>query len=266
VTSKVPPVGETPGDVIRSSSNRLVRFVRSLQRRSVRHTERAFVVEGERSVRDALASGALPLAVVIREGDSFEHLSDGVRPRIMAVDLYGTLCDTVHPQGILAVIPFPDYRIPMSAVPLYVVADRISDPGNLGTLLRSAAAAGVHSVFLSAGTVDQFNPKVVRAAMGAHFRVPIMNLTPDLVARIETECSLRVLADLGDFATPDDVDWRGPATLIVASETTGPSELAVALATNYVTIPMSGGMESLNAAVAGSVILFEAARQRRVSA
>lgn len=250
-------------EVIRGSSNKLIRFVRSLQRRSMRQVERAFVVEGERAVRDALQSGAVPITVVLREGETYAWLDSGPLVRHVAEDLFGSLCDTVHPQGVLAIFPFPDVEIPQVADPLYVVADQIADPGNLGTLLRSAAAAGATAAFLTPGSVDAFNPKVVRAAMGAHFRLPVSPLTPDLIARVRRETSLRVLADLGDFVAPDEVEWRDGATVIVASETAGPSDFARNLATQKVTIPMSNGMESLNSAVAGSVILFEAARQRR---
>jgi len=229
----------------------------------VRHEERAFVVEGDRAVRDALASGASPIVIALREAESFPNLEGGESAKVVAADIFQTLCDTVHPQGIVAVFPFPTHVFADVGTPLYVIADRIGDPGNLGTLLRSAAAAGVDSVFLSPGSVDHYNPKVVRAAMGAHFRIPIMPTSPEIVDRIAGQCELRVLADLGDFAAPDEVDWRAAATLIVTSETAGPSEFAIGFATRSVTIPMRSGMESLNAAVAGSVILFEAARQRR---
>lgn len=231
----------------------------------MRHKERAFVVEGDRAVRDALESGALPLVIALREAESFPNLRGEGPPKVVAADIFQTLCDTVHPQGVLAVFPFPAHSCPDVETPLYVIADQIGDPGNLGTLFRSAAAAGVDAIFLSEGTVDQYNPKVVRAAMGAHFRVPIMPISPEIVDRITDQCELRVLADLGDFAAPDDVDWRVAATLIVASETAGPSAFAKGFATRSVTIPMRSGMESLNVAIAGSVILFEAARQRRAS-
>lgn len=255
---------ESSPDVIRSSSNRLVRFVRSLQRRSVRHAERAFVVEGERAVFDALATNAEPIAIALREGDSYPNLPVATSPRVVAPEIFLDLCDTVRPQGILAVFPFPDIPVPVLSDPLFVVADRISDPGNLGTLLRSAAAAGATAVFLSPDTVDAFNPKVVRAAMGAHFRIPIADLTHDAVDLVHDRTTVRALADLGPYAPPESLDWRQPAALIVASETSGPSETARRLATDFVTIPMAHGVESLNAAVAGSVILFEAARQRRL--
>lgn len=213
---------------------------------------------------DALGSGASPIALVIREGEDVALLSANVIPRIVESGLFGTLCDTLHPQGILGVFPVPDLALATGVTDLFVVADQISDPGNLGALVRSAAAAGATGMFVTQGTVDPFNPKVVRAAMGAHFRIPIMNLSPESMSLILERTEVRVLADLGSFPPPEEIDWRLPAAVIVASETSGPSDSGRQLATATVTIPMQREMESLNAAVAGAVILFEAARQRRL--
>lgn len=253
-------------EVIRSPSNQLLRYVRSLQRRQVRQAERAFVVEGRRAVRDAMNAGAIPRWLILREGETAPASDSPVAVRVVARDLFDKLGETVSPQGILSVFPFPSLPIHQPATPLFLVVDRIRDPGNLGTLLRTAAAAGVTAVYCADETVDPFNPKVVRAGMGAHFRVPILELDDAHVASIRQSTSLRVLADLGELASYDAVDWRKPATLIVASEADGPSPEARALATEAVTIPMESGVESLNVAVAGSIILFEAARQRRMRA
>lgn len=263
MTARRPPSLGSGRDVIRSSSNQTVRYVRSLQRRSTRHTERAFVVEGVRAVNDAIGTGAVPSVIVIREGD--EHLLPEPAPwtRVVAADLFETLTDTQHPQGILGVFPFVALEPIRRGAALYLIADRIGDPGNLGTLLRSAAAAGTTAVVLMPETVDPYNPKVVRAAMGAHFRVPLLEYTDELAAQIANEIESRVLADLGDFPAYDEFDLTRDCALIVASETAGPSDRALALATDRFTIPMDNAVESLNAGIAGSILLFEAARQRR---
>jgi TrmH family RNA methyltransferase len=250
-------------EVIRSSGNQLVRYVRSLQRRSTRQAERAFVVEGRRAVFDALEAGARSTWLLLREGEELPEIDPAIPVRVIGMDLFDKLGDTVHPQGVLGVFPFPDLPMTPDASPLFLVVDRIRDPGNLGTLLRSAAAVGVSAVYLSAKTVDPFNPKVVRAGMGAHFRVPIRGLDGSSIAELRRTAAQRILADLGAFPAYDQVDWRQPAALIVASEADGPDADARSLSTGSVTIPMPGGMESLNAAVAGSIILFEAMRQRR---
>ena len=225
--------------------------------------ERAFVVEGVRAVDDALETGAIASMILIREGE--EHLLPGQVPsrRILAPDIFAGLTDTQHPQGILGVFPFPNVEPRRSGPDLYLLADRIGDPGNFGTLLRSAAAAGASAVVTLPETVDPYNPKVVRAGMGAHFRVPLWDYTDLATAERIHEVQVRVLADLGDHPVYDEFDWVRNVALIVTSETAGPSDLAMSLATDRVTIPMDNAIESLNAGIAGSVILFEAARQRR---
>jgi TrmH family RNA methyltransferase len=162
--------------------------------------------------------------------------------------------------GLLAVVPFP--RLAPPARPsLLLIADALRDPGNLGTLLRSAAASGVDAVLLAPETVDAFNPKVVRGGMGAHFRIPI-------VVADWAQIALRVLgmevwlAAAGAESLYTQVDWTKPCALIVGGEAEGVSEPATKLATGRVRIPLARGVESLNAGVAASVILFEAARQK----
>jgi TrmH family RNA methyltransferase len=157
---------------------------------------------------------------------------------------------------------------------LFLICDRISDPGNLGALLRSAAAAGAAAVWLAPGTADAFNPKVVRAGMGAHFRLPLELLEWDTIsARLagwqillaDTEEAIHDSPDAKRQTIRYDLaDWTQPSAVIVSNEAEGPSPAARACATASVFIPMPGGSESLNAAIAGSVILFEAVRQRLV--
>ena len=141
--------------------------------------------------------------------------------------------------------------------------DAVQDPGNVGTLLRSAEAVDVAEVICTRGTADVYSPKVVRAAMGAHFSLP---LTVDVEAS-ELGDALGALdniyATVADAAMPYyAADWRQPSALIVGNEANGIGEAALALATKQIAIPMLGRAESLNAAVAGSVVLFEALRQR----
>lgn len=253
-------------DVIRAAGNPTIAFVRSLQRRHRRASERAFVVEGRLAVDDALAAGAVPRLVLVREDELAEPaLPPGTPRRRVAVKLFDQLSDVVTPQGVLAVFPFPDLPLPQSDASLFLVLDRVRDPGNLGTLLRAAAAAGVDAVFLSAESVDPFNPKVVRAGMGAHFRVPIRALDEAARAELEARCPLRVVAAGSGEVLYDEIDWRQAAALIIGAEAAGVGEVGRRLGTVSAAIPLAAGVESLNAAVAGAVILFEAARQRRVA-
>lgn len=171
------------------------------------------------------------------------------------------LSDTVAPQGILAVVPFLELPLPENPW-LVLVVDRVRDPGNLGTILRSAEAAGAGQVILTPATVDVYSPKVVRGAMGAHFYLPIATGVSwsEMAEALEDRQTL--LAEVRGDKAYYDVDWTKPSALIVGSEAEGASQEAERLATERIVIPMQGKAESLNVAVAVSVILFEAARQR----
>jgi TrmH family RNA methyltransferase len=169
--------------------------------------------------------------------------------------------DTQTPQGVLAVVPFVELP-PQPG--LILVLDRVRDPGNLGTILRSAEAAGTGQVLLAPGTVDVYNPKVVRGAMGAHFCLSVTSLEwPAIGQRLAGRAVW--LADAAGVVAYQAVDWTQPAALIVGGEASGPGQEAAALATGRVSIPMGGRAESLNAAMAATVLLFEAARQQRRS-
>jgi len=169
------------------------------------------------------------------------------------------ISDTQTPPGLLAVVPISE-KPPKEG--LLLIVDRLRDPGNLGTILRSAWAAGVGQLVTTKGTVDIYSPKVVRGAMGAHFH---LSLAPDKGwEEIEPLLEGRqiLLAEARGEVAYHEVDWSKPSALIIGGEAEGASEEAKRLAHKRVYIPMPGGAESLNAAVAASIILFEAARQR----
>ncbi len=251
----------------------MVQYARSLRERRARERERAFLVEGPRVIADAMdagfvphtlfwspaRSGALETALVRRA----EHFGARVVPISEQVLEY--VAETVTPQAVLAIFPFPEVPLvlPSDEQALFLIVDRVQDPGNLGTLLRSALGAGAHAVFLSPGTVDAYNPKVVRAAAGAHFRLPIRSVELSELARWAASVEQFVVADPRATLPYDAVDWTVASALVIGSEAHGIAAEVSQLATRSVAIPLRGGLESLNAAVAGSVILFEAARQRR---
>jgi len=146
---------------------------------------------------------------------------------------------------------------------LLLVVDGVKDPGNMGTLLRSAAGGGACEVLLTPGTVDPFNPKCVRAGMGAHFRIPIRTCSDhDLRERLADVPSI-ALADAGAITDYSEIDWTGACAIVIGGEAGGASPATKSLATISVRIPLSAGVESLNAGVAGSLLIFEVARQRR---
>ena len=255
-------------EIITSAANPAIQLVRGLARRDRRQAEGAFIVEGVRAVADALDTGAAPRLLLLREGD--EALRDDLKTgegwpvRVVARSLFARLSDVQTPQGILAVFPIPqrqpDWQHP---APLMLVLDRLRDPGNLGTLLRAAAGAGVTAVYLTAESADPWNPKAVRAGMGAHFRVPILAFDRDAAGSLAARLPHRIVATAEAEHSYDEVDWTGPAALIVGGEAAGVGPELTTWGTAAARIPLAAGVESLNAAVAGAVILFEAARQRR---
>ena len=256
--------------MITSTSNEKIKLVRALQtQRRAREKEQLFVLEGARLLEEALhAHAAVRLVLhtdtldargrsVVNQLARLGAAVEAVTPAVMAA----ASADQT-PPGLLAVVPFASLACPPPAeLSFALVLDRISDPGNLGTLLRTADAASVQAVFLAPGTVDAYNPKVIRAAMGAHFHLPIVSarwaeLTRHL-AGIETW-----LAEAREGRPYPDVNWRGPSALLIGSEAEGPSPEALKFTARRVCIPMPGRAESLNAAVAAGILMFEVARQR----
>jgi TrmH family RNA methyltransferase len=177
--------------------------------------------------------------------------------------LMGTVSATQTAPGILAVVRMPSPALPESPS-LILILDAIADPRNLGTMTLAASAAGVEALLLGPGCVDPYSPKVVRAGMGAHLRLPIHQLDWPAIAQFGAGLDIwNAAADAAiDYV---DVDWVAPSALIIGSEATGTGQEARELAGGSIAIPMSRGTESLNAAVAASIILFEAARQRRLA-
>jgi TrmH family RNA methyltransferase len=254
--------------VITSTSNPKIKFVRALQAKRIdRESENLFVVEGIRLVEEALQAAAKPDLVLYTphppprvEAAVQELARRGAQVDVVDRKVMAAASDTQTPQGLLAVVSMALLPVPQN-LSLALVIDGLADPGNMGTILRSASAAGVEAVFFGPGTVDPYNPKVVRAAMGAHFHLPLVYA--DWAGLAQRLAGLDLWLAEARAGTPySSVDWRRPSALIIGSEAAGPSAPARRLAANQVHIPMPGPAESLNAATAAAVILFEAARQR----
>jgi TrmH family RNA methyltransferase len=192
-------------------------------------------------------------------------------PRVVPVDsaVMRLLADTETPQGVVAVVAMPAPALPVldPRGALLLVLDGLRDPGNVGTLLRAGAAAGCDAVVTTFGSADAYAPKVVRAAMGAHFRLPVVSdVAWDWLGPALASLPAIYGADAAGSHTYDAVDWTAGAAVIVGHEDHGLSEEARHWCRETVGIPMARGVESLNAAVSGSIILFEAVRQRRRAA
>jgi TrmH family RNA methyltransferase len=257
-----------PETIIRSRHNPIYKQIRSLLRRDRRHQERAFLVEGPRYIADAQRFGAKPQMLVLSEtlAMSLDLPEDAFRAaRIVDDELFSTLSDTVASQGMLGVFSFPDLTPDPAVTPFLVIADGIQDPGNLGTLIRSAAGAGATQIITLPGTVDPWSPKTVRAAAATHFIIPVEAMSFDALVSSLPRGTAVVGADAAGSARYDEIDMSGPLALMVGGEGAGLSTNARGLANQLVSIPLAGEVESLNAGVAGSILLFEASRQRRHS-
>ncbi len=254
--------------MITSTHNSKIQLVRGLFGRSKeRHETGAFVAEGVRLVEEALAA-EWPFQFVLA-GESLSERGQALVKRLEVKNievelvpdtLLRSISETKTSQGILAVLNYSLLPIPQS-LSFALLLDQIRDPGNLGTLLRTAATAGVQAVFLPPETAEAFAPKVVRAGMGAHFRIPIRQLAWDEI-RTSTQGLKIHLADMEGTIPCWQADFRSPLALIVGGEADGASQPARELATTRVSIPMPGKTESLNAAVAGAILMFEVVRQR----
>lgn len=254
------------------------RLRRLARRRAARHEEGAFLVDGPKLVAEALAEG-IELRCLYAEPDADPGLIEEVTRRGLAVHrvqpgVLSKCLDLVNPQSLVAVAS--QVRHELGTVMSAAVGRRravlvlvgIQDPGNAGTLLRVAEGADAAGVVLCTGSVDLFNPKTVRATAGSLFRVPV-------VQGIEWEHALAMAGGVGIpcVATvreagraPEDVDLGGALALFLGSEANGLPEALVERSDARVSVPMAGRVESLNAAVAGAVLAFEGARQRRSAA
>ena len=256
--------------MITSSHNPKIANIRSLQSQArARREHNAFVVEGVRLAEEALTAGweanlVLYTPELSERGLQVvkDYVARGVPVEQVTPSIMEAVSDTRTPQGVLVVLPMHTLPLP-EVLDFIFIPDGISDPGNLGTMLRTAAAAGVGAIFLPPGTVDVFSPKVVRSAMGAHFRLPICTFTWDEIRLRLIAASVRVYLATAEPVEGDRLaDYRLPLALIVGGEAQGAGEPAQQLADGRIHIPMPGGMESLNAAVAAGILLFEIVRHR----
>ena len=233
-----------------------------------------FTAEGLRAVDEVLSSDFEIASLWLEDGfcetnpgyiRSLENVS-APACRISRA-MFKRLGETENPQGILAIVRRKKWDV--KAVlskddPLFVILEDLQDPGNVGTILRTADAAGAAAVFVSKGTADPYSPKVVRASMGALLHLPVISYpTVGELSPVLKKKGVRLIAgDLKGTCTPWEADLRGAAAILIGNEGAGLSKEASSLADVLVRIPMPGQAESLNAAVASGMLLYESVRQR----
>ena len=263
---------------IESASNPKIKRAAQLVRRSGREKASCFVAEGVRLAEMAAASDWNIDYALVTERAAKEERARAILARLEARDVpaflvpervYAKAGATETPQGLLLVVQqkywtLNDLRHQDSSAPCYVVLDRVQDPGNLGTILRTADAAGMDGVILLKGTVDAFSPKVVRAAMGSLFHLPVVLHVEEeaFLAFAEAEKLALYATALDATAKPHfAADFCRPSAIVFGNEGNGVSETVLERA-ERIYIPMFGGAESLNVAVSSAIVLYEAVRQR----
>ncbi len=227
------------------------RLRRLLGRRSCRYDEGVFVVEGLGLLRQAIAAGWDVKECYVAPGTTPDL---AVAVHELAPNVIERVASTESPQPIMAVVAMRPAALPADATFL-LVGDRLADPGNAGTIIRSAVAAGADAVVLTPGSVDPYNPKVVRASAGSLFRIPVVEATLDSLSGFRR---LGTSSHRGDVYT--DPVYHGRVAVVVGNEAHGlDDDVAI---DQWITIPHAGPVESLNAAMAATVLVFEVARQR----
>lgn len=251
-----------------SLQNPKVKLARSLANRKARVESGLFLAEGTKLLAEAIAWGFEP-AMTFATAEWWA--SNGDRPEFLALTgeryevstaVLEAVATTKTPDPVVALLPLPaDKAVHLKSAPLVVIAHKLQDPGNLGTIIRSADAAGADAVVVTENTVDPYSPKVVRATMGSLFHLPILRMPLAQWAERHAGIPLYALT-LGAKASLYAQDYRAGAAFLIGNEGEGLSAADAQLANHALFIPMPGHAESLNAAMAATICLFEAARQR----
>ncbi len=260
--------------MISSVSNAQIKEIQKLQK-SVRERRKKnlFVVEGEKLAEEAAVHGQLEKlylseTALQRESGRLQRLVAKQEYEVVSDAVFSALSETVTPQGVLGLVRIPFYPLDFvlsKAERGVLLLDNLRDPGNLGTIVRTAEGAGMAGVVLSRESVDLFNPKTVRATMGAVFRVPFF-YAEDFIAVIEDlkEAGVPVYGTMMQGSVLyHQADFTKGAGIVIGNEANGISESVAKALSGTVRIPMEGELESLNAAVSAAILMYEAARQRR---
>ena len=248
-------------ETISSAKNPLVQRLRALRERKGRTEQGRILVEGEVMLREALSCGLIPREGLAAEGHealAAQLQAAGAHMALAPERLLESVCDTRTPQGICAAFDAPA-PMELDALPERIVAlDGVQDPGNVGTIWRTADAAGFLALLAGPGTADLNSPKVQRAAMGSGFRIPyaLAGDLPEALRTLKARGFTCVAADLRGEPFARRPRLTGPLILMIGNEANGLSPQALALADVRLKLPMRGGAESLNAAVAAGIFMY----------
>lgn len=258
--------------MITSSANGKVKQVMNLIKKAkARNESGLFVAEGLRIFKEIPHEqiDSIFVSESFLKDEERKHLISGMKYEVLTDEVFQVMSDTKTPQGILALVKQHAYtpedltRVPGPA--FLMILENIQDPGNLGTIIRAGEGAGITGVLMNSTTADIYNPKVIRSTMGSVFRVPFAytdNLT-DSILQLKKKGIKLYAAHLNGRNNYEKEDYTVDTGFLIGNEANGLTEDTARLADAYIKIPMMGSVESLNAAVAASVLMFETARQRR---
>ena len=257
--------------MITSKQNTVIKEIQLIQKKKKeRNSKKVFIVEGLRSVKEipdnwnihkyVVAKSFIPEInkIIINKGIHIIEVSD---------DVFESISDTKTPQGILAVVSQLDYELEdiiRKDRSFFLIADQVSDPGNLGTLIRTAHASDADGIFLSKGCVDLYNPKTIRATMGSIFHIPIiidMEMAEIINCLRDVNTNIYATA-LEESKIIYDYDYTEKTAIVIGNEANGIGDITRNMISHFIKIPMPGGAESLNASIAAGICMFEVVRQR----
>lgn len=260
---------------ISSKQNNFIKFIRGLREKRNREKEGCYVIEGVKSVQEAVAAGIRPQKMVISERgdrhllteDILSRLGDTVQICRVTDEVMDYISETDTPQGIIALLPLPKVEltgIPICDSSLFVVIDAVQDPGNVGTIIRTADAFDIQAVILTKGCADFYNSKTLRSSMGSAFHIPVVRDidTDELMAYFKENRIFLAATTLAEnsLALPE-INFPRPAALVFGSEGNGVSPEITAQSDVLVKIPIPGSAESLNVAIASGIVMYEASRR-----
>ncbi|MTI68226.1 MAG: RNA methyltransferase [Firmicutes bacterium] len=262
--------------IITSSSNKQIKLVKKLHKKKYRWKNKSFFTEGVRSVSEIIKSRDIKIKFILYSASLFDI--EGGKDLFNVIDkdlvfettdnILKEVSDTKNPQGILAVVSFNINELEdilLDDLNFLVILDRVQDPGNMGTIIRTADAMGANGIITTSGCVDVYNPKTIRATMGSIFHMPILNRnnTIDLVNELKS----KNISIISSYLTTDkycyDINFNKNFALVIGNEANGINKEIVDISDEILKIPMTGKAESLNAAIASGIIMYEALKQRQ---
>ncbi|WP_026477053.1 23S rRNA (guanosine(2251)-2'-O)-methyltransferase RlmB [Alkaliphilus transvaalensis] len=261
--------------MITSDSNPVVKHVAGLKIKKNRIKHKQFVVEGLRFIQEALHHAVSIEYILYSDGlrkikggeELFEEIEGQYKMYTLSDKLMVKLSDTENPQGIMAVINMPEVSIDQLSSnknQFLVILDGIQDPGNMGTIIRTAEGAGADAVLLTKGSVDPFNSKTLRATMGAIFHFPVISVenNEELIDYLKKQQIRLIATHLETKNTYNDISYKGNIALLIGNEANGIKDEFLSHADEVIKIPIVGKIESLNASVAAGILIYKALEDR----